>query len=919
MVLISLCPAVRAQDFDNPDNRLMQYRITNWDTDDGLVSNTVIYLAQDADGFIWIGSYDGLMRFNGTQFTNFSKRNIPEIESFHARVLTVDKDGNLWIGTGFGLVRHHQGVFTNMAGANHKLFIESIWYDQANNRIWLGTRDSGLFVYDIQTGTYEQIDNRLKKDLINAIIPDNQNGVWVGSEKNGLAYFNGVSWRHFGQEEGLKNSEINALYFDEKEGLIIGTTSGLFQYDGKRFSSFQSFERLRINRIKKDAHGRLWVATVVGLHLRDKGTWQVLTREDGLSNNDIRDVLFDRDGNIWVATYRGGLNKLMENNFLHFSKKHGLTSEATGAMSGYINNSFLVASTDGELFQLQNGVAKKFQLKTTINQRIYSILFDKNKNLWLGSYDGLLLKKPDGTEKLFTEKDGLPTTQIRIVFQDSRGDMWLGTRTNGLIRMRFRAYPEKPIFESFIYNKLNELNSTFIMSIEEDVNGNLLIGSNTGGVNIISPSGNVQHFSISEGLTSNVTFSARQDDDGVLWVATSDGLSRIENGQVFNFSSDQGIPQESIYDVVDDRLGFLWMPSGKGIIRVSKIELDNYRSGISNSINWKLYDKSNELVSSECTGATKAFILKDGTLWFFVLGGLVSIDPSKVSPDTSFPQVYLEQVRIDDKEIPWREKIVVPPNARRVSFHFLGLNLRYPKSLRYRYRLENFDPDWISAQSRHAVYTNLPAGDFTFHVQACNSDGVWAEGASVSFSVKPRLYQTWWFYALLILVIGISLLVYFRIRIWGLKNEAKRLEQMVRERTVELAAQRDELVNLNHELRARQQEVVSQRDALSTMNTEIAKMNENLEKIVAERTRVLEDQNRRLSRYAFINAHKLRAPLASILGIINLLTLDDNEQDRALLLKNLKKSSVDLDRIVKSINKMLEEEFQEEDLKSPID
>jgi signal transduction histidine kinase len=285
------------------------------------------------------------------------------------------------------------------------------------------------------------------------------------------------------------------------------------------------------------------------------------------------------------------------------------------------------------------------------------------------------------------------------------------------------------------------------------------------------------------------------------------------------------------------------------------------------------------------------------------------VDPARLKPNLREPKVFIENLFVDEVEAELNSGIEIPAGSHRITVTYAALSLRYPKGVRYRYMIKNFDRDWITAETdRQAVYTNLPPGSYTFTVIACNNDGVWnMKGASLSFIVKPYYYQTIWFYLLAAIALTGSIFMYTQFRTSRMKKRAKALENLVETRTREIASHRDDLVALNEELRSSQEEVMAQRDSLSEKNDEIAGMNTNLEKIVAERTRVLEEQNKRLAEYAFINAHKLRAPLASILGIIHLLTIETDKVEQRKLLDLLNTSSAELDEIVHSINKMLEE------------
>jgi ligand-binding sensor domain-containing protein len=904
-------PNAQAQIAEKKQNGdIKQFKITHWTTDAGLPTNTLIHLNQDSEGYLWIGSYDGLIRFDGRNFINYSKESTPDLRSFHARTFEEDSKGNLWIGTGYGLVVHNKGKFTDLTSNTFNFFIESLWLDEEAEKIWIGTRDSGLFVYHIATNTYEPITNNFSKDLINDIVPDADGGIWVGSEKTGLGYLKKGEWTYFGKSDGLMNTEINCLYMDDGGTLHIGTTSGIYLKNKEGFTELERFSGIRINKIKVDFDGRLWVATSDGaFKRRHDGRWEQYTKERGLSNNDIRDMHFDAGQNAWLATYRGGLNQLRETSFTTYSFNEGLDAEATGAFFELGPNHFLTASTDGKLFEIKNGKTRQISLKTPINQRIYWIHRDHLNNLWIASYQGLLLITPEGKEKLFTEQEGLPTNQVRIITQDAQKRYWIGTRISGLVRMNLPTGSVlNPTFEQFKYKELLQLNSTFIMGIEEDGIGNLLVSSNTGGLNLLSPDGQITNLTRSYNLKTNITYNARRDRQGATWIATSDGLIRLANGTSHTFTHADGIPHESIFDVLEDNLGQLWMPSARGIIRVSKQQLEEYIAGTLINIEWKVFDKNNELRKSECTGASNMFKDSQGHLWFLMLDGIVSVNPASITVNTRLPEVFIEKLIVDDQSLEVTEKTQLEAGTQRILIHYMGVNLDYPGTTRYRYKLANFDKEWIEAGTDiQAVYTNLGYGTYTFQVIASNNDGIWNEkGAQLTFTIAPHFYETWYFSFGMVLLSVLILYAYVRWRINDINHRAKVLEQMVDDRTRMISEQRDELIALNEELTASQDQILDQRDSLARKNEEIAAINTNLEKLVAERTHVLEQQNLKLSEYAFINAHEIRGPLASILGLIHLFELTNDPKEQNELLTHLKKSSVELDKIVRATNRMLE-------------
>jgi signal transduction histidine kinase/ligand-binding sensor domain-containing protein len=778
-----------------------QYKITSWGSDDG-IPNRLISLYQDQQEYLWIGSFDGLFRFDGTRFTNYNRFNTPGLGSDHVKSFVGDRNGNLWIGTGKGLVVCNKGKFTNLAGKND-FFIESIKLDERNNKLWIGTRHNGLYEYDIGKRVYTKV-KEFENELINAIALDASGGVWVGSEKNGLTYFKNAALTRYGKPNGLLSSEVLSLYIDSSDQLYVCTSSGLFQKKKtqENFTSTSIVEGVRVESAKKDRDGNLWMATAVGAFKQNSdNSWTHLTTKNGLSTNEISDVCFIPEGSIWLATSRGGLNQLREAKFITISTNQGLTIDGTGAIQEISKNKFLVGSTNGKLFTIEHRLAKPFPIQTKLTQRIHTILRDAKNNLWIGNYDGLLVITPTGLEKLFTEKDGLPTRQIRIIYQDKKNNYWIGTRNKGLIKMTVDKSVLNPKFKIFKYDELNQMNSTFIMSIEENDKNEFLIGSNTGGLLKLSADNSFIHYSKENGLDVTNTLSARYDKNGIIWIASSEGLMMMEDNKFFSWTPRDGLPVSNIFDVMEDSQGFLWMPSAKGIIRVEKQQLLDYKTKKIHSIDWKIYTSNNELENSDCTGPSQILKASDGSLWFSMTGGVVVVDTKLLNPNNRQPNVYIEKVTVDEKEFNGSGKLTVSAGKQRVVFSYAALCLHYPNSAKYKYQLQPFDKDWIDAGTdRQAVYTSLPGGDYVFNVIACNNDGVWnATGASLLVVKQPYFYQTWWFYVSVFALLGLSIIAYIRLSISASHAKAMRLEREVERRTRQLKQKSEALEDRNRE------------------------------------------------------------------------------------------------------------------------
>lgn len=891
-------------------NRFAHYKVVPFTITDGLPGNTLLTLNQDLDGYLWLGGFEGLTRFDGNRFVVFDPNSSPELKSSQINVIKLDSKGELWIGTGQGLVKYSDHKFSNLASPEHSLNIESIELDEAHQIAWLGTRNRGLYSYDMQTNRYQLIESLYTHDMITSIVSDRNGGIWVSSDKNGFAHFANNQWQYFSKKDGLNTNEIISLHASNDE-LYICSILGLHVLKGGKITLVPEPKESRITKVRNGPQGSLWVLTTSGIYIRYKnGTWRTLTRQDGLTATDIRDVVFDRDGAIWLATYRGGLLQLIEEKFVTFSANEGLAVEAVSSVYQLSPGQWIAGTSDGKLFTIENEKAKPFFIRNAISKPICQIMRDRQQNLWFATYDGLLFISKNGEEKLFTERDGLPTRQVRAIIQDKDDNFWIGSRTSGVIKMDFNAAKGKPVFTTLYLDQLSKANATFIISLSSDKSGNLLMATGAGSIIKILKDGSLKQYADPSRPSNEASFAAHEDADGVIWAASTTGILRIAKDSVKSFSRRQGMPFEAVYDIVEDDFGYFWMPSAKGILRVKKNELEENLKDHRKEIHWRVFDTSDDLEKAQCTGASQIFKDASGTFWFPMQEGLVRVNPTEIKTDSIPPKIQIESMTVDDALINVDEEIILPPGSNRFVFSFVSVNLKYQKSIRYKYRVDRFDREWLPAGNQTtAVYTSLPPGNYTFRVTACNKDGSCSsQEAVVLFRVKAYYYQSSWFYLVVLNVLVVSVLAFIRIRTTSIRKRALLLKQMVRERTKELAAQRDELEAINEELRMSQEEVVAQRDSLSEKNNQIEKINATLEDTVSERTAALEARNKKLEEFAFINAHKLRAPLASILGIMNLIRIETDEDSRKKLLELLDISAADLDNVIRATNKMLEEE-----------
>jgi PAS domain S-box-containing protein len=781
LCVLSLLPARPAASLD-PTKALAQYTRDVWLTDRGLPQNTVLALAQTSDGYLWLGTEEGLARFDGIRFAVFDKGNTPALRSNTVTALLAEPDGTLWIGTNAGLTRLHRGRFdtyTTSQGLSSNVIL-SLCQDRSG-RLWIGTDGGGLDRLENGRFTvYSTAQGGLSNDSVFAVREGPDDSMWIGT-RDGLDHLKDGKITVYRKGDGLSANYVRSLAFDQQGTLWIGTEGGgLSAYRDGRFTNLTSRNGLPSNNVWStyaDRTGTLWIGTSGGLARWRSGKLSTFTPKDGFSA-DVWAVLEDREGSLWVGMGGGGLSRLKDAEFTTYTRQEGLSDDVVLPVLEDRDHNLWVGTKAGGLNHFQHGRFHAFTTKDGLaDSLVLTIAQDPAGDLWVGTRKGLD-RLHNGRFTLYTEKQGLASNIILCSYVDHRGRLWVGTR-GGLSRFDGRKFTT--------YTSKDGLSNDFVLALYEDTRGTLWIGTGGGGLNRFQD-GKFTAYTTRDGLPNDVVWAIEGEPDGTLWLGTNGGgLCRFRDGRCTNFGTHDGLYDDKVFAILDDGHGKLWMSCNRGIFTVAKAQLDEFAEGRANRVACTVYGTLDGMKSQECNGGFQpaGWRRADGTLCFPTQRGLATVNPAKLHKNFLPPPVVIEDALADRKLLSPEGAVRVPPGSGRLEFHFTAPTLLAPERVTFKYRLEGFDQDWIDAGPRRvAYYTNIPPGRYRFHVIAANGDGVWNEsGALLELTLEPHFYQTRVFYGLCGALGLLTACGAYRLRVRQLRARQKELMELVDERT----------------------------------------------------------------------------------------------------------------------------------------
>ena len=772
LTLLCLVSEARALD---PNHTLSQYLREQWTTDNNFPGGAIDAITQTADGYLWMGTEKGLVRFDGVNFRLISS--FSEFSGDTVSGLTTDVDGRLCvIFWGAGVLCYRDGKFANLASILRRTTLEvaSSWREEDGALLLTDLIDGMLRV----RGENVQVLARpalLPPSLVLAMAETRDGKIWLGTAA-GLFYFaDGRTTR----VTDISDKKINCLLPVGDRELWVGTSKGLYRGNGTVFSRVNlppPLATVEVLAVLRDHDGNVWAGTARGL-FRINAFGISFSDESDFGGRAINALFEDREGNLWAGGGHG-LERIRDSVFVTYTLSAGRPHSKDGGPV-YVDseNRTWFAPAGGGLYFIKDGRAQELKSSLLRKEVIYSITGRKNE-IWIGTqHSGL--KRFEYTNgviggRTYTQANGLAENSVFTVYQSQDGAVWAGTLTSGISKFKDGRL--------VTYTTADGLVSNTVSAILETRDRTIWFAT-PNGLSSLSR-GHWTTYATGDGLPSNSVNSLFEDLSGVLWIGTSRGLAFFKSGRVQVPRDAPDSLREEAFGMSEDKDGFLWIATSDHVLRVSNQKLS---SGVLSSTKVCEFGAADGLPNTKGVKRSRSVVADgEGRIWFSLTHGLSVVDPSHIT-NTSAPAVpHVEAIMADSDPITVGELVRIPSSRKRITFIYSGLSLAVPERVRFRYSLYGFDRGWSEpTAAREAVYTNLGPGSYRFRVIASNSYRQWNDSeAAISFEVDPAFWQTWWFRVSCVAAFLALLGALYQLRLRQVARQFSiRLEERVSERT----------------------------------------------------------------------------------------------------------------------------------------
>jgi signal transduction histidine kinase/ligand-binding sensor domain-containing protein len=748
MLLFASCTALSAQQ-TRPLGAPPEFAIDQWTTEHGLPQNSVNALVQGPEGYLWVGTFGGLARFDGTRFTLVERSDSAGRHIDRVLSLALAPDSALWIGTETGLLRRKDGAYRVYTRANGlpDNEVRALFVDRAGV-VWIGTGAGGIaWLTNRRLHTLREVAGRTIGD-VTRIVADASGTIWINAADGVLTIPNGdvsaITWY------ALPAARTEILLHDRAGAAWFGTAR---RTKREAPAPDQDYDMPVAGSIMlEDPAGGYWIGTINdGAFFVRPDSGQVDVHHyplpDGRTGYRVRSALVDRDGGIWLGTNASGLLRARRNLFTTYRSAHGLAHDVATAIFVDRRGTVWAGTNCGGV----NAIDTARRTVRIFNPRsphdpdgdpcIFALTEDGEGQVWQGTYGGGVSALPTVPGRARAMITGLPDLEVLALFTDRDGTMWVGMRNGGLARIEQRRV-------RMTYTTAHGLASNSVRTIYQTRDGALWIGTVDGLSRFMA--GRFTTYDAKHGLSSAHVRAIHEDAEGTLWIGTyGGGLNRFRAGEFAAITQQDGLSDDVVSSILEDGGGNLWMSGNRGVYRVAKDQLNAFADGKINRVHSVLYGRSDGLRNPETNGGFQPAGYRDarGHFWFPTVEGVAVVDPARIRANRRTLSAVLEEIVVDGVAQTSADVVEVGPGRPNIEFRYAGLSLSAPEHLRFRYQLEGFDQDWVEAGVRTtAYYPRLPAGKYRFTVHAANRDGEWSEsGAGVRLHVAPHYWNTWWF------------------------------------------------------------------------------------------------------------------------------------------------------------------------------
>jgi len=753
----------------SPSKSISQFAMDTWQTDAGLPELAIQAMVETSDDYLWIGTQEGLARFDGAQFMVFDHVNTPALQSDFITSIVEDGDHSLWIGNEQGLVvRQADGTFVRF-GAEQGFPLPRITMalGDSDGSVWISGR-GGLA--HIVHGKVERVfgeTDGFANDFIGYLALDSDGALWATARGHLHRIKNGKV-ENFSTADGLNGHPVSRLFTSRHGDLwVLSNGAGLFRRNGEKFEPWWPNgvpEGVHIRDLLEDRDGNIWVATDANGVYR---TWQDLlsgtTSEQGLSDLGLQTLFEDSSGSLWIGTLGRGLIRLRDGSFTAYTKTEGLSADTVFSVLQDRHGDVWAGTLNG-LTRISIDEVHRYSRANGLSGDYISALGDDNAGgVWVGlggtGLDHLANGKVDRHISL---KPPMPTSTVTAVIVDKQGRLWAGTDGAGIARI---------VGDKVDYITTQQgLPENFVRAIAEDAHGAIWVGTNGGFGKVEGFGFDVEALHDDE-LSRTAILSVYVDDHDTLWIGTlGHGLWRYSGGHLTHYTMHEGLPNETINSILTDTDDNIWLGSNRGIFRIKRGDMDDVAAGRRTTLDVSRFGQADGMKSAETSAGAQpsAWRSSDGHLWFATVQGAVVVDPNRVSAARRPLRTFIESVRADDKSISLHSGAAnLPSGTSRLEIRYTAPDLMAAETTHFRYRLDGVDNDWIDvADERTARYANVPPGTHRFEVQARRDNEGWSGAATaLTFAVAPMFYQTWWFLAVCAVMLTGALWIVHHLRV----------------------------------------------------------------------------------------------------------------------------------------------------------